>query len=84
MDAEFINMYVQKQKDAMVDLLTQNVMLETRIAIAEKKISAQIDEIEKLKVVESQMEEMRKDLLHMQQENLNIKKMYKSQENQEP
>lgn len=45
MEAEFVNMFVQKQKDAIVDALMKNIMLETRIAIAETKLQS-LSEIE--------------------------------------
>lgn len=43
MEAEFVNMFVQKQKDALVDTLMKNIMLETRLAIAETKLQSLSD-----------------------------------------
>ena len=45
MEAEFVNMFVQKQKDALVDTLMKNIMLETRLAIAETKLQS-LSEVE--------------------------------------
>lgn len=39
MDAEFINAYVQKQKDVINDLMTKIVMSETRVSVAENKLN---------------------------------------------
>lgn len=39
MDAEFINAYVQKQKDVINDLMTKIVMSETRVSVAENKLT---------------------------------------------
>jgi chromosome segregation ATPase len=38
MEAEFVNVFVQKQKDTMNDLLSRAVMLDTRATIAEAKL----------------------------------------------
>ncbi len=45
MEAEFVNMFVQKQKDALVDALMKNIMLETRLAIVETKLQS-LSEVE--------------------------------------
>ena len=39
MDAEFINLYVQKQKDLIIDLISRAIMLETRVTSYEQKIA---------------------------------------------
>lgn len=38
MEADFVNVFVQKQKDVMNDLLARVVMLEARTALAESKL----------------------------------------------
>ncbi len=38
MEAEFVNVFVQKQKDTMNDLLSRVVMLDTRATLAESKL----------------------------------------------
>jgi hypothetical protein len=38
MEAEFVNVFVQKQKDMMNDLLSRLVMLDTRATLAEAKL----------------------------------------------
>lgn len=45
MEAEFVNMFVEKQKDMINDLLARNIMLETRLALAEKA-GAKVKEFE--------------------------------------
>jgi len=38
MEVEFINAYVQKQKQVINDFLGQNILLETRLVLAEQKL----------------------------------------------
>ena len=38
MDTEFINIYVQKQKDAINNLITQSILLEARLSYTESKL----------------------------------------------
>lgn len=37
MEAELINAFVEKQRDIINDLMARNIMLEARLAVAEKK-----------------------------------------------
>jgi hypothetical protein len=74
MEAEFVNMFVQKQKDTMVDFLLKNVMLEARIALAETKLRAQEDELQRLQIVESSVKPLEEEILSLRQENLNLRK----------
>lgn len=49
MEAEFINVFIEKQREVIHDLMTKNVMAEARIAFAEQKLSqvqSIIDELE--------------------------------------
>ena len=75
MDAEFINMFVQKQKDSMIEFLLQKVMLETRIALAESHLQKNEEEIQRLKIIETQFNEQTEELKLLQQENLNLRKL---------
>ena len=52
MDTEFVNAYLQKQKDLINDLMAKLVMCETRASVAESKlalVSEQLSGIEELK-----------------------------------
>lgn len=41
MDTEFINAYVNRQRDTLNDLLHKSIMLETRLMLAEEKLTKQ-------------------------------------------
>lgn len=38
MEAEFVNLFIDKQKNALNDLTSRNIMLETHLAFAEQKV----------------------------------------------
>lgn len=43
MDTEFINAYVNRQRDTLNDLLHKSIMLETRLLLAEEKLTKQVE-----------------------------------------
>lgn len=45
MEAEFVNVFVQKQRDTINDLMSRCIMLETKLAVAEPAV-ARIGELE--------------------------------------
>lgn len=49
MDSEFINVYISRQKAWIEDLVAKQVILETKLHIAEQKIGERNSEIEVLK-----------------------------------
>ncbi len=49
MDAEFINVYIAKQKAWIEDLLAKHIILESRLGILEKSVSEKGSEIESLR-----------------------------------
>lgn len=55
MEAEFVNLYVQKQKQMIDDLTAKVIMLDTKSSLAEAKI-------QKLAETEEQLGEMRKQV----------------------
>ena len=65
MDTEFVNAYLQKQKDLINDLMAKVVMSETRASVAESKlalISEQHNGIEDLKAQLVEKDENNKKL----------------------
>jgi hypothetical protein len=38
MEAEFVNIFVEKQRESIVDLTSRNIMLEARISFSEQKL----------------------------------------------
>lgn len=55
METEFINVYIQKQKSFIEDLVSKNLILDTKVTIAEKvasDLSAQVNTLrEELKAL---------------------------------
>lgn len=49
MDAEFINVYIAKQKAWIEDLLAKHIILESRLGILEKSVSDKESEIDSLR-----------------------------------
>ena len=72
MDAEFINLYVQKQKDLIIDLISRAIMLETRVTSYEQKIA-------KMEESEQQMHAFHEEYKNQQNDyNQGHKKMVKT------
>lgn len=59
MEAEFVNVYVQKQKDMINDLIARVLMLDARATLLEKQIKQQNDDAERLKVCEQDLATIR-------------------------
>lgn len=38
MEAEFVNIFVEKQRETIIDLVSRNIMLESRMVFAEKTV----------------------------------------------
>lgn len=47
MEAEFINVFIGKQKNLIDDLLSKNIMLETKLAVSEMTSAKYKDQIDK-------------------------------------
>lgn len=48
MEAEFVNVYIQKQKSWIEDLVAKNIMLETKVQLAENKAAILNDQVQQL------------------------------------
>jgi hypothetical protein len=46
-DAEFINVFISKQKNLIDDLLSKNIMLETKLAVSEMMSAKYKDQVDK-------------------------------------
>lgn len=50
MEAEFINVYISKQKNWIEDLLAKHIMMESRLQVAEQKLGEKNKEVESLNI----------------------------------
>lgn len=50
MEADFVNVYISKQKALIEDLLAKNIMLETKLSVSETTSARYKDQVESLKV----------------------------------
>ncbi len=55
MEAEFVNMYIQKQKDMINDVTARMLMLDARASLLEKQNKQQAEEINSLKAYEQEL-----------------------------
>ena len=58
MEAEFVNVFVEKQRDVINDLMARNIMLEARIVIAERGALQAGDLATKLAAAEGQVKSL--------------------------
>lgn len=52
MDTEFVNVYIEKQRNAIADLSSKIILLEAHLEFANKKVSVLEGELAKLKPAE--------------------------------
>lgn len=45
MDSEFVNVFIEKQREVINDLTSRNIMLETRVAVAESKLNTGVPQL---------------------------------------
>jgi hypothetical protein len=45
METEFVNIFIQKQKDAISNLISQNIMLEARLGYTEAQLNTTTDQL---------------------------------------
>lgn len=57
MDAEFVNLYIEQLNKACHDLMGRNVILETKLALAEKTNASLNEELQKALI---ELEKLRK------------------------
>lgn len=62
MEVEFVNAYIAKQKSFIEDLVAKNIILETRLQLAETKVSQLADELSRINTkVEKQNQRKKSD-----------------------
>jgi len=66
MDTEFVNAYLQKQKDMINDLMTKIIMSETRASVAENKLSLVSDQSAIIASLNQQISEKDEQIKKMQ------------------
>lgn len=66
MDTEFVNVFIQKQKDVMIDNMLKCVMLETRLSLAEAHTQKVVEEhnktLQELEQVKQKLQEAEKKI----------------------
>ena len=63
MEAEFVNIFVEKQKQCIIDLTLRNLMLDARVAYMEQAAKQMIEEFQQQKqVAENQQHELAQTL----------------------
>jgi predicted nuclease with TOPRIM domain len=63
MEAEFVNIFVEKQKQYIIDLTLRNLMLDARVAYMEQAAKRMVEEFQQQKeAVETQQQEMSQTL----------------------
>lgn len=45
METEFVNIFIQKQKDAISNLISQNIMLEAKLGYAESQLNTLTEQL---------------------------------------
>ncbi len=66
MDTEFVNAYLQKQKDLINDLMAKVVMSETRASVAESKLALVSDQQSVIDNLNSQLLEKDENIKKLQ------------------
>ncbi len=75
METEFVNAYIQKQKDMLVDFLNQRIMLEARLAVVEPKLQALTEKEAQFDILQAKYNTLVEETKGLEQEILNLRKM---------
>lgn len=51
MDADFVNVFITKQKSWIEELLAKHIMMETKLQVTEQKLGEKIKELESINVI---------------------------------
>lgn len=74
MDVELVNTYVEKQRDLIHDLMSKNVMLESRLSISEKYAAKAAEATEKLREKEEVVKKLNDQIVTLNVDNEKLKK----------
>lgn len=80
METEFVNVFIQKQKDVMVDLLMRTVMLEARVSFAESKLQSLEKLEEQHKITLEDLSKAKTEIDGLQKELRNYKDLIAKQQ----
>jgi predicted RND superfamily exporter protein len=58
MEAEFVNIFIEKQREVLVDLTSRNIMLEARVLFAEQKLQKMIDLAQELQANQEHVKQL--------------------------
>jgi len=70
MEADFVNVFIEKQREVISDLTSKNVMAEARLAFAEQKLLQVQDVIEELNANKEHVVQLMQQLESLNQEKL--------------
>ena len=58
MEAEFVNIFIEKQRESIVDLTSRNIMLEARVLFAEQKLQKMVDLAQELQANQEHVKQL--------------------------
>lgn len=58
MEAEFVNIFIEKQREVLVDLTSRNIMLEARVLFAEQKLQKMVDLAQELQANQEHVKQL--------------------------
>ena len=79
MEADFVNVFIEKQREVINELTSKNVMAEARLAFAEQKLLQVQDVINELNANKEHAVQLMQQLEELKQEKLTIVQQYKEQ-----
>ena len=79
MEADFVNVFIEKQREVINDLTSKNVMAEARLAFAEQKLLQVQDVFEELNANKEHAVQLMQQLKELNEEKLTVVQQYKEQ-----
>lgn len=79
MEADFVNVFIEKQREVISDLTSKNVMAEARLAFAEQKLLQVQDVFEELNANKEHAVQLMRQVEELNQEKLTVVQQYKEQ-----